>query len=105
MPASFTNVSSVDVGTSPVIVFTATEKSVLIGCNIANTIGQNVTVSLILNDSVDIFVKKNFTIAPGFNDEIMKGNKIVLKVGDKIKAASSSASSVDVILSLITGVS
>jgi len=105
MPAAFTNVSSVGVGTSTVIVYTATEKTILIGCNIANTISQIATVSLILNDGVnDVFVKKNFSIAAGFNDEVMKGNKIVLKVGDKIKAVASSASSVDIVLSLFTGV-
>jgi hypothetical protein len=52
----------------------------------------------------DIYVKKNFRIEAGFSDEVMKGNKIVLKVGDSIKAVAGIASSVDIVLSLLTGV-
>jgi len=107
MPASFTSVSSIGVGTSLRTIYTATENSVLIGCNIANSTNQIAVVSLILHDSVeeeDVFIKKNFSIGAGFNDEVMKGNKIVLKVGDQIKAIAASASSADIILSLLTGI-
>lgn len=105
MPATFTNVSSVGVGTSTVTVYTATANSVVIGCNIANRTNQIAAVDLILNDSGDdVFIKKNFAIPGGSNDEVMKGNKIVLKVGDQIKAVAASESSVDIILSLLTGI-
>ena len=103
--SSFTNVSEADIGTTPVTLYTASQKTVLIGCNMSNTINQITPVSLILNDGVnDIYVKKNFRIEAGFSDEIMKGNKIVLKVGDSIKAVAGIASSVDIVLSLLTGV-
>lgn len=107
MAATFTNVSSVGVGTSTVTIYTATANTVLIGCNVANRTNQIAVVSLMLYDSgpeEDVFIKKNFSIAAGFSDEIMKGNKIVLKAGDQIKAVAAADSSADIILSLLTGI-
>jgi len=103
--SAFSNVSATGIGTTPSTIFTATEKTVVIGCNMSNVINQIVPVSLIFNDgSNDVYIKKNFRIENGFSDEIMKGNKIVLDVGDSIKASSAIDSSVDVVLSLLTGV-
>ena len=103
--SAFSNVSAVGIGTTPSTIFTATEKTVVIGCNMSNVINQIVPVSLIFNDgSNDVYIKKNFRIENGFSDEIMKGNKIVLGVGDSIKASAAIDSSVDVVLSLLTGV-
>ena len=103
--SAFSNVSATGIGTTPSTIFTATEKTVVIGCNMSNVINQIVPVSLIFNDgSNDVYIKKNFRIENGFSDEIMKGNKIVLGVGDSIKASASIDSSVDVVLSLLTGV-
>ena len=104
MPAC-SNVSATGIGTTPSTLFTATQKTVVIGCNMSNVINQIVPVSLIFNDgSNDVYIKKNFRIENGFSDEIMKGNKIVLDVGDSIKASAAIDSSVDVVLSLLTGV-
>lgn len=103
--SSFSNISLSGIGTTPTTLFTATEKTVVIGCNMSNVINQIVPVSVILNDgSNDVYIKKNFRIENGFNDEIMKGNKIVLEIGDSIKASAAVDSSVDVVLSLLTGV-
>ena len=103
--SSFSNVSATGIGTTPSTIYTATEKTVVIGCNMSNVINQIVPVSIILNDgSNDVYIKKNFRIENGFSDEIMKGNKIVLDVGDSIKASAAIDSSVDVVLSLLTGV-
>lgn len=103
--SAFSNVSATGIGTTPSTIFTATEKTVVIGCNMSNVINQIVPVSLIFNDgSNDVYIKKNFRIENGFSDEIMKGNKIVLGVGDSIKASAAIDSSVDVVLSLLTGV-
>ena len=103
--SAFANVSATSVGITPITLYTATEKTVVIGCNVSNIIGQIVPVSLTLNDGVnDIYIKKDFRIENGFNDEVMKGNKIVLEVGDSIKASASIDSSVDIVLSLLTGV-
>jgi hypothetical protein len=103
--SAFSNVSATGIGTTPSTIFTATEKTVVIGCNMSNVINQIVPVSLIFNDgSNDVYIKKNFRIENGFSDEIMKGNKIVLDVGDSIKASAAIDSSVDVVLSLLTGV-
>lgn len=103
--SAFSNVSAKGIGITPSTLFTATEKTVVIGCNMSNVINQIVPVSIILNDgSNDVYIKKNFRIENGFSDEIMKGNKIVLDVGDSIKASAAIDSSVDVVLSLLTGV-
>jgi len=103
--SSFSNVSATGISTTPSTIYTATEKTVLIGCNLANTINQVVPVDLIFNDgSTDVYIKKNLRIENGFSDEIMKGNKIVLEVGDSIKAVAAIDSSVDIVLSLLTGV-
>ena len=103
--SSFTNVAVTGIGTTPTTLFTATEKTVLIGCNVSNTINQIVPISLILNDgSNDVYIKKNFRIENGFSDEVMRGNKIVLQVGDSIKAESAIDLSADIVLSLLTGV-
>jgi hypothetical protein len=103
--SAFSNVSATGIGTTPSTLFTATEKTVVIGCNMSNVINQIVPVNIILNDgSNDVYIKKNFRIENGFSDEIMRGNKIVLDVGDSIKASAAIDSSVDVVLSLLTGV-
>jgi len=103
--SAFANVSATGVGTTPVTLYTATEKTVVIGCNASNVTNQIVPVSIILNDGAnDIYIKKNFRIENGFNDEVMKGNKIVLEIGDSLKASASIDSSVDIVLSLLTGV-
>lgn len=104
--AAFTNVPVSGIGTTASIVFTATEKSILIGCNLCNTTNQIVPASVILNSAnIDVFIRKNFQIATGLSDEIMRGNKIVLKIGDSIKVQSSIDDSIDVVLSILTGVS
>jgi hypothetical protein len=103
---AFTNVPVSGIGTIANTVFTATEKSILIGCNLCNTTNQTVPASVILNSAnTDVFIRKNFNIATGSSDEIMKGNKIVLKIGDSIKVQSSMNDSIDVVLSILTGVS
>jgi hypothetical protein len=103
--SAFSNVSATGIGTTPSTLFTATAKTVVIGCNVSNVINQIVPINIILNDgSNDVHIKKNFRIENGFSDEIMRGNKIVLDVGDSIKASAAIDSSVDVVLSLLTGV-
>lgn len=103
--SAFTNVPASGIGKTASTVYTATEKCVLIGCNLSNIINQIVPVSIILNDGVtDTYIRKNFRIENGFSEEIMKGNKIVLQAGDSIKVQSAIDDSVDVILSILTGV-
>jgi len=102
---AFINVPTSNIGTIASTVYTASEKCVIIGCNLSNTIGQIVPVSVILNNGVtDTYIRKNFRIEAGFSDEIMKGNKIVLQEGDSIKVQSLIDNSIDVVLSILTGV-
>ena len=87
------------------MVYTATTKAILIGCNITNIKGSIVPVDIILRQSGgDTYIKKQFRIENGTSEEIMKGNKLVLAAGDSIVAKGIVSNSVDVILSLLTGV-
>jgi len=103
--SSFITASAKDVGTTPVTVYTATETTVLIGCNVANTLNTITPVDIIYNDGTnDYYIRKNYRIENGFNEEVMKGNKIVLVIGNTISVKSGIDASVDVVLSLLSGV-
>jgi hypothetical protein len=103
--SSFITASAKDVGTTQVTVYTATETTVLIGCNVANTTSTIVPIDILYNDgSNDYYIRKNFRVENGFNEEVMKGNKIVLVAGNTISVKSGLDASVDVVLSLLSGV-
>jgi len=103
--ANFKNATSSGIGTTEAIVYTATTKSIVIGCNISNIYGSIVPVDLILRkDNTDTCIKKQLRIPNGESVEIMKGNKIVLSQGESIVAKGYVDNSIDIILSLLTGV-
>lgn len=103
--SSFITASAKDVGTTPVVVYTATETTVLIGCNITNILNTITPIDIIYNDGVnDYYIRKNFRIENGYTEEIMKGNKIVLVAGNTISVKSGIDLSIDVVLSLLSGV-
>lgn len=105
MANTFINATSRNVGVSEVVVYTAATKAILIGCNITNVKGTIVPVDIIVRRSgSDTYLKKQFRIENGISEEIMKGNKLVLAVGDSIVAKGVVSNSVDVILSLLSGV-
>jgi hypothetical protein len=100
--ANFINIPISNIGTTPVTIFTATASAVVIGCNVANTSAYIIPVDIILNSGVaDTYIKKGFRIANGDSEEVMKGNKITLQVGDSIIIKSEIDNSIDVILSLV----
>lgn len=106
MATRFQNAIAVDVGTTESVVFTAPlgEKSILIGCNVANKTGGILPVSLILrSDSTDSYIVKNMRVSNGENAEIMKGNKLVFGPGDQLVAISADDSAFDVIASFFIG--
>lgn len=105
MSSNFINVTSKNVGTSNVEVYLATSKAILIGCNISNVTGSIVPVDIILRkNNEDIYIKKQLRVSNGSSEEIMKGNKIVVDVNDSIIVKGYVENSLDVILSLLTGV-
>lgn len=105
MANTFINATSRNIGDTEVVIYTAATKAILIGCNIANVKGSIVPVDIMLRHSgIDTYLKKQFRVENGTSEEIMKGNKLVLAVGDSIVAKGVVPNSVDVILSLLSGV-
>jgi hypothetical protein len=103
--SSFITASATDVGTSLTTVYTATDTCVLIGLNVANTTSTTVPIDVVMNNGVtDVYIRKNFRIDAGGNAEVMAGNKIVLSSGNTIAVKSGVSNSVDVVLSLLSGV-
>jgi hypothetical protein len=107
MATAFTNAIANNVGTADSVVYLAPAgtKAILIGCNVANKTGGTLPVSLILRKSSgDTYVVKNKRVDNGANEEIMRGNKLVLLPGDAIVAVSGLDNGFDVVASILTGV-
>lgn len=107
MATSFINATATNVGTVDSVVYTVPtgSKAILIGCNVANKTGGILPISLILRKSGgDVYVSRNKRIGNGENDELMKGNKMVLMAGDAIVATSGLDDSFDVVASILIGV-
>lgn len=107
MATRFENVVAKHVGTTPTVIYTVPEgeKAILIGCNIANVTNAIVPYSLSLRkEDIDAFIVKNIRVANGKNEELMKGNKLVLTPGDSLIVEAALDGSADVIASLLVGV-
>lgn len=106
MATTFTNATVRGVGTQEVLAHTATEKSIVIGCSITNLLSTTVPVTIkVRNGSTDTYWAKNKRIEAGAPDELMKGNKLVLQAGESLVVSALVDSSIDVVLSILQGVS
>lgn len=106
MATSFTNAIANAVGTTEQIVFTASDKSIVVGCSVTNILPTTVPITIkIRRGSQDTYVQKDRRIESGEPFELMKGNKLVLASGDKLIVSSKVDSSVDVVFSILQGVS
>ena len=105
MATIFINAISSSVGTTEVISFTATDKSMIIGGNITNLLTTSVPVNVILRrGTTDTYLQKNKRIEAGDAFEIFKGAKLVLAAGDKLVISSGVTASVDAVFSILQGV-
>jgi hypothetical protein len=105
MATTFINAISKSVGSTEVINFTATDKSIIIGGNLTNLLTTSVPVSVILRRGIeDTYLQKNKRIEAGNAFEIFKGNKLVLAAGDKLIISSGMAASIDAVFSILQGV-
>jgi hypothetical protein len=105
MATSFTNAIAASVGTQQVEVYTATQKSVVIGGSITNKLSTTVPVSIILRrTAVDFYVQKDRRVESNEPFELMKGNKLILNPGDKLVVSAKVDNSVDVVFSILQGV-
>jgi hypothetical protein len=106
MATIFINTISNGVGTTEVISFTATDKSIIIGGNLSNLLTTSVPVNIILRrGTTDTYIQKNKRIEPGDAFDVLKGTKLVLAAGDKLVISSGMASSIDAVFSILQGVS
>lgn len=106
MATSFTNAIANAVGTTEQIVFTASDKSIVVGCSVTNILPTTVPITIkIRRGSQDTYVQKDRRIESGEPFELMKGNKLVLASGDKLIVSSKVDSSIDVVFSILQGVS
>jgi hypothetical protein len=105
MATSFVNAVSRNIGTSEVIVFDASQKSVIIGGNLANLITSTVPVSIkVRKGATDTYFYKDKRISAGESFELSKGNKLILDAGDKLIASAQIENSIDAVFSILQGV-
>lgn len=107
MATSFINRTSKEVGTTAVAMYTtpSDSKAILIGANIANVTGSTVPFEIYIDKGgVDYYVVKGHRVTTGNNIEVMKGNKIVLDNDDIVYVRSEVTDSIDVTLSILSGV-
>lgn len=106
MATTFVNAISRGVGTTEAVVFTAPEKSIVIGGSITNKLSTTVPFTLVLRRGTDdTFIQKDRRVDANDPFELMKGNKLVLNTGDKLVVSSKVDSSIDAVFSILQGVS
>lgn len=91
--------------TTPITIFTATTKTVLIGLSVANLIPNSITIDLKMDSTTagnasSIYIGKGLPVPSGSSLNALTG-KIVMDVNDVLKVTSSSDNSIDVALSFM----
>jgi len=99
MANTFKNYTSASVGTSPVTTYTvpASTTSVMIGCNLSNTSAAQITVDV---QAAGIYIVKGAPIPAGSALSVLDG-KIILETTDTVVVTSDTATSADVIVSVL----
>jgi len=99
MANTFKNYTSASVGTGGTTVYTvpASTTAVVIGCNLANTTASSITVDVQLGST---YIVKGAPIPAGSALSVLDG-KIILETGETIVVTSDTATSTDVILSVL----
>ena len=108
MAQNFRNQLTSGIGTSfQDILDAANTFDAIIGIRLANTSGQTISVTVVIErSSNDFVIVKNAEILQGSSLELIDGgSKINLHSGDKVKAISSVGSSLDTVVSLIDNIS
>jgi hypothetical protein len=105
MPNTFTSYVNKDVGSSAATVVTvgASTQTTVIGMSCANTTTSPVTVdAYITRSAVNYYLVEGATVPVGGSLVIVGGDqKVVLIASDALKVVSSTASSVDVVTSVL----
>ena len=107
MANTFRNALARNVGTTAVTVYTApsTKNSICIELDVCNTTNSGVTVdAYITSSSNNYYIVKGAPVPVGGSLQIIAGQKIVLTNLDALKVVSSTASSLDVVASILEDV-
>lgn len=107
MANTFKNALSRNVGTSAVTVYSApsSKNSICIELDVCNTTNAGVTVNAyITSGGNDYYIVKNAPVPVGGSLQVIAGQKIVLSNTDAIKVVSSTASSLDIVASILEDV-
>jgi len=105
MANTFKSITKASVGTITQDVYTVpgATTTVVIGFCLSNRTESNVTADVFIDKSTgdDVYIVKGILIPDGSLYDFNAGNKIILQTGDKIQITSNTASSVDVIVSVL----
>ena len=105
MANTFKNYVATGVGTSASTILTGggSTQTTVIGITVANTTGSTITVDVYITVSAtDYYVVKGATVPSGGSLVPVGGDqKLVLEAGDALKVVSDTASSADVIASVL----
>ena len=107
MAQNFRRYTSNNVGTSAATIFTANSYDTIIGIYVANVTASAVIASVYINDGTnDIHLIKDAPIPAGSALQVLDGgSKIVVQSGDVLKVVSDTASSLDVLTSVVDDIS
>ena len=107
MAQDFRNVVARSQGTTAASILTGGNYDAVIGIRVANILTTTVKVDIyVVRGGANYYLAKNTPIPPGGSIELIQGGaKIVAKNGDVFKALSSTASSLDVVLSYVDTIS
>ena len=107
MAQDFRNTLNKTIGTSPVTILTAGDYDAVIGIRCCNILTTAITMDVyIINSATNYYIAKTVSIPPAASIELIQGGaKIVAASGDVLKAVSSDASSLDVVLSYVDTIS
>lgn len=99
MANTFKNYTSASVGTSAVTTYTvaASTTSVMIGCNLANTTTSQIKVDV---QAAGVYLAKDVPLPAGAALSVLDG-KVILETTDTVVVTSDTASSCDVIVSVL----
>lgn len=93
------------IGDTLASVYTAADRAILIGCNLANITGAALPCDVVLRKADgDTYIVKGKRVLGADHEEIMRGNKLVIGVGDSLLARTKVPDGFDVVLSLLEGV-
>lgn len=105
MAAEFDSVVTSEIGITPVTLYTATVKTILIGCSVSNLTTATLPLDVYISRGVNTsYVCKGKRIELGDNYEVVQKGKFVLNPGDIIVAKTLKEQGFSALVSVLKGV-